>query len=105
GRFEAAEHGTIFLAEIGEMPVETQPKLLRVLEEREFERLASNETIRTDARLLAATNRDLRRMTTERRFREVLYYRLNVFPVYLPPLRDRRDDIPALAHHFVETFA
>ena len=105
GRFEAAEDGTIFLDEIGEMALEMQPKLLRLLQEREFERLGSNQTIRTNTRFVAATNRDLRRMVADRHFREDLFYRLNVFPLELPPLRERREDIPDLALQFVEAFA
>jgi DNA-binding NtrC family response regulator len=105
GRFEAAQNGTIFLDEIGEMPLEVQPKVLRLIQEREFERLGSNETIRSDARLVAATNRDLLAMAAERQFREDLFYRLNVFPIELPPLRERREDIPMLAQHFANAFA
>jgi len=105
GRFEAAQDGTIFLDEIGEMPLELQPKVLRLLQEREFERVGGNQTIVSNARLVAATNRDLRSMTAERRFREDLFYRLNVFPIEVPPLRERRDDIRHLAQHFANAFA
>jgi formate hydrogenlyase transcriptional activator len=105
GRFELASQGTIFLDEISEIPVDLQPKLLRVLQEREFERLGSSRTLRTDARLIAATNRDLSAMVEEQKFRSDLFYRLNVFPVYVPPLRDRKEDIPFLVRHFAQHFA
>jgi formate hydrogenlyase transcriptional activator len=105
GRFQLAHQGTLFLDEIGDMPLELQPKLLRVLQEQEFERLGSTRTIRVDVRIIAATNRDLFKMVRERRFRADLFYRLNVFPIALPPLRERADDIPVLVWHFARKFA
>jgi len=105
GRFELAHHGTLFLDEIGEMPLELQPKLLRAIQDQEFERLGGTRTIRTDARLVAATNRDLKTMVGENKFRADLYYRLHVFPVHVPPLRERREDIPLLTRYFVQKHA
>jgi formate hydrogenlyase transcriptional activator len=105
GRFEMADTGTLFLDEIGDLPLALQPKLLRVLQEQEFERLGSGRTHRINVRLVAATHRDLAEMVARKEFRSDLYYRLNVFPIVLPPLRERREDIPQLASHFVEMFA
>ncbi len=105
GRFELADGGTIFLDEVGDIPLELQTKLLRVLQEREFERLGSTRTLRSDARLIAATNRELRKMVEQRKFREDLFYRLNVFPIDVPALRERSEDIPLLVNHFAQRFA
>jgi formate hydrogenlyase transcriptional activator len=103
GRFQSADGGTLFLDEIGELPIELQPKLLRAIQEQEFERLGSSQTTRVDVRIIAATNQNLEQMVAERRFRMDLYYRLNVFPIWLPPLRERASDIPSLIDHFLRT--
>jgi formate hydrogenlyase transcriptional activator len=105
GRLELADQGTLFLDEVGDIPIEIQPKLLRVLQEREFERLGSTHTRKVNVRLVAATNRDLEKMIADKEFRTDLYYRLNVFPIRIPPLRERKEDIPLLVSHFVQKFA
>jgi formate hydrogenlyase transcriptional activator len=105
GRLELADQGTLFLDEVGDVPMEIQPKLLRALQEREFERLGSTRTKKVDVRLVAATNRDLESMMAAREFRSDLYYRLNVFPIRIPPLRERREDIGLLVSHFVQKYA
>ena len=105
GRFERANHGTLFLDEIGDLPLELQPKLLRVMQERQFERLGGNATIHTDVRVICATHRNLIEMVNEGKFRADLFYRLSVFPIELPPLRERREDIRLLVHHFAMDYA
>ena len=105
GKFERANGGTIFLDEIGDMPADMQVKLLRVLQEKEFERIGSNTTLKIDVRIIAATNRDLERETEDGRFRLDLFYRLHVFPIHLPPLRERKEDIPLLVEHFIKIFS
>ena len=105
GRFQQADNGTLFLDEIGDLPLELQPKLLRALQEQEFERLGSGRTIRVNVRVVAATNQDLAQLVSDRQFRADLYYRLNVIPIFLPPLRERRADIPSLVEHFVRKFS
>ena len=105
GRFEAAHGGTLFLDEIGDMPLHLQTKLLRVLQEQEFERVGGNRTIQVDVRIVAATNRDLKAMVEENKFRADLYYRLAVFPLNVPPLRERREDIPLFTRYFVQKHA
>jgi two-component system response regulator AtoC len=105
GRFELADGGTLFLDEVGDLPMEVQIKLLRTLQEREFERVGGTETIKVDVRMVSATNRNLEKMIEEGTFREDLYYRLNVFPIHLPPLRDRLEDLPVLSQHFCAKFA
>ena len=105
GRFQQADNGTLFLDEIGDLPLELQPKLLRALQEQEFERLGGGRTIRVNVRVVAATNQDLAQLVSARQFRADLYYRLNVIPIFLPPLRERPDDIPRLVEHFVRKYA
>jgi formate hydrogenlyase transcriptional activator len=104
GRLELADQGSLFLDEVGDIPIEIQPKLLRALQEREFERLGSNRTKKVDVRLVAATNRDLEKMMENREFRSDLYYRLNVFPIRIPPLRERPEDIPLLIRYFTQKY-
>jgi formate hydrogenlyase transcriptional activator len=105
GKFELAEGGTIFLDEIGDLPMETQIALLRVLQEREFERVGGTEVLRVDVRIISATNRDLNKAIVDGTFRSDLYYRLNVFPIKLPPLRERKEDVPLLVNYFVDRYA